>query len=244
MTYYGRFWLGCLLILLSACSAVGSAPNTSATIQAEQTEFVGESTQIASTLRARGTEVMVTAAYAETYVAISDGVNRQLAATMRALIPPTQQVVDTSGEVTPGLIPRPGELATQAPNMAGSSETTVSADLPNMLTEVGAASGVNESDGCTATRQDTFRTNDQVIYATARVLNPVSGTTVSASWAYAGYRFFESSSFTIQTNESALCIWFYIEPSDIQFSPGNWSVRFTFDGVAQEPGVFFSIVQS
>jgi hypothetical protein len=211
-------------------------------MQAEQTEFVDESTRIASTLRVRGTEVMETAAFAETYVANADGINRQLAATMRALIPPTDQVIDTSGEVTPGLIARPGEFAaaTQAPSMPDAVET-VSPDTPNVFTQVATAAGVRDSDGCAIAPQSEFSTNAPEIYITARVLNATAGTTVTATWSYEGEQVFQSPSFTIEADDPDFCVWFYIEPVDVTFSAGSWSAQFVVNGQPQQPAASFTI---
>jgi hypothetical protein len=242
MKSYGKLWFCWLLFVLCACSAVGNAPNSGATMQAEQTQFVDESTRIASTLRVRGTEVMATAAFAETYVMNADGINRQLAATMRALIPPTDQVIDTSGLVTPGLIARPGELAaaTSAPN-APEAAGTVSADSPNVFTEVATAAGVRDSDGCATAPQSEFSSSATEIFVTARVLNATAGTTVSASWAYEGEEVVVSPSFTIEQDDPDFCVWFFIEPVDVTFSAGSWSVQFVVNGAPQQPPASFVI---
>ena len=93
MKHYHKILLLLIALCLSACS--GNTGDNNATLQAEQIAFGLEATQIAVTLRAQGTQVMATAAVAETYAVNMEGINRQLAATRRALIPPTQQLVNS-----------------------------------------------------------------------------------------------------------------------------------------------------
>lgn len=237
---YGTLGLCSLLICLGACNALGSA-DTRATLQAEQTAYIEESSRIAETLEARGTEVVATARAAETYVANAEGINRQLAATLRAVNPPTQQVVDTSGQVTPGMIANPGELsaATSIPATPVGG-TAVSSDI-NMLTEVNMATGIRQSDGCANDAQTQFPASATSIYLTARVMNATAGTTVSAEWLYEGQLVVQSDGFTISEDAPDFCVWFYIEPTDAPFSPGSWSAQFVINGVPAEPAALFTI---
>jgi hypothetical protein len=238
---YWRIALCGLMICLGACNAFGSV-DTRATMQAEQTAYVEESTQISGMLNARGTEVVATARAAQTYVANAEGINRQLAVTLRAVNPPTQQVVDTSGQVTPGMIANPGDLvAATAIPVATTSGTTSAVSDVNQLTEVQTAAGVRDADGCANSTQIQFSTGATSIYLTGRILNATAGTIVSAEWLYEGQVVLQSQGFTINQNEPDFCVWFYIEPTDVAFSPGNWSARFLINGGAVEPSASFTI---
>jgi hypothetical protein len=237
---YSSIGLCSLMICLGACNALGSV-DTRATTQAEQTAYVEESTQIAGTLNARGTEVVATARAAETYVANADGINRQLAMTLRAVNPPTQQLVDTSGQVTPGMIANPGELAAATILPATAVGTPPAASDINRLTEVQTAPGVRDADGCSNGAQTQFSTGATSIYLTGRILNATAGTMVSAEWLYEGQLVVQSAGFTINENDLDFCVWFYIEPTDVSFSPGNWTARFVVNGVPVEPSASFTL---
>ena len=230
MRYYIKFAFGCFLLCLCACSSAGSNPG-SGTLQAEQTAFGNESTTISQSLRAQSTQVMGTAVAAQTYIANIEAINRQLAATRRALIPPTDQVIDRSGPVTPGLIADPGEFmpssSATAPANGDGQGSTGSA---NEFASVGTASGILEADGCANGMQSQFASSSPAIYLTARILNAVGGSSVGAQWLYEGQVVLESSSFIISEDDPDFCVWFYIEPADVEFSPGSWSAQFVLNG--------------
>jgi hypothetical protein len=208
---------------------------------AEQTAYVDESTQVVATLNARGTEVVATARAAQTYVANVDGINRQLAVTLRAVNPPTQQVVDTSGQVTPGMIVNPGELsaATAVPVTHDGGAPVVNG--VNSLTSVSTAAGVRDSDGCANGTQTQFTAGATSIFLTGHILNATTGTTVSAEWLYVGQVVVQNESFTITQDDPDFCVWFYIEPTDAPFSAGSWSARFVINGAPVEPAAAFTI---
>jgi hypothetical protein len=239
MKHYGKLGLCGLLICLGACNAIGSV-DTRATMQAEQTAYVEEGTRIAGTLEARGTEVVTTAVAAQTYVANVDGINRQLAVTLRAVNPPTQQVVDTSGLVTPGMVVNPGELSVPAP-ISATQSAGASGDNTNVFSEIGTAARVRQADDCADGLQSQFSSGDTQIYVTSRVLNARSGTVVIAEWYYNGQLVTPSEPFTIPRDDDDFCLWFYIEPTDAPFSPGDWSAQFVVNGVAIQPVATFTI---
>lgn len=240
MSYYRKLVTGALLLLLCACSGANSG-DVAGTMQAEQSLFVQESTAIAQTLRARSTQVASTAAAAQTYAANVEGLNRQLAATRSALIPPTQQLVERSGPVTPGMIATAGEALTSGVSTPPPSQNGSATAAPNQFTEVATAAGVRESDGCANGTQSQFTTNAPEIYLTARVLNVTAGSVIGSSWTYEGQVVFTSGSFTVPEDDSDYCVYYYIEPSDVAFSPGTWSAQFLLNGSPVGSAATFSI---
>jgi hypothetical protein len=134
------------------------------------------------------------------------------------------------------MVVNPGELSvsTQPPNLI--TPTGI-----NQFTQIGTAAQVRESDGCASGLQSEFSSNSPAIYITARVLNAVAGATVGAEWIYEGNVIFQSSSYSIPEDDDDFCLWFYIEPTDVQFTPGNWLARFTLNGTAVEPTASFTI---
>lgn len=120
----------CLIVLLAAvsimgCSALGATDETRPTIEAELTDLVDEATSLAATQASYGTQTNATAIAAATYVANLEGVNRGLAVTLRAAVPPTQQIVLDSAPVTPGMnAPMEGFLMQQLVATEGGEQFT------------------------------------------------------------------------------------------------------------------------
>ena len=233
-------WLALLLLLAvvgSACSAL-TPEDPAATLQAEREGYIAEATSIAQSAQAQATEVQATAVAAQTHVAAMEGRNQQLLATLRVVLPPTQQIVNSSGVVTPG------SMATQAPGgIAAPTQPGASGDVPAntdgslgdmRFTQVGTASSVRDSDGCAVALEYSFPANIQRIYITTRGLNVKAGTQMHVEWDYQGQST-HTEDWTVPTDDSDFCTWFYIEPTGDQFASGNWSVSLTANGVPVDP---------
>jgi hypothetical protein len=234
MKTFRRITLSFLLLvslwIISACGAL-SGVDTAATLQAEVTEFALESTGIAETHSAQATGAFQSAERARTEVVYVDGINQQLAVTMRAALPATQQMISDQAIVTPGMnAPLPGQF-TPTPNLDGGQ--IASNGGSNQLTEIGVALAVRESDDCADVLQTQISASSARIYATTRILNALNGTQVSAAWNYAGESVYSNTPFVVPRDDDDFCLWFYIEPTDVAFTPGDWSVQFVVDGVAQ-----------
>lgn len=222
------------MLLISGCGALDGSDQRG-TLAAEATAALDEATTIARTLTWRTTEVAATAAAAATVIYQLDGVNQQLAVTMRAAIPPTQQVVLDTGPVTPGYNePLPGEWTpTPPPGSVTSPEVPGATSAPgtsNQLTAVGPALSVRDSDGCAVSLQTSISASSSRIYATTRILNATAGTSVQAAWSSGGQVVFSNTPYTLPSDDADFCVWFYIEPADVTFAPGEWSLQFLING--------------
>lgn len=244
---------GAAVLLMGACTGLDPNVLNPATMQAELTAIADEETRIAEAGTALRTQVAATAVAAETYVVRADGVNTELVRTMRAVMPPTRQLVDTSGGATPGLNAplSPADAAFLTPNAPGTmADTAAMAGAPapipgdpsarNQLTEVGVSLDVRESDGCAADSTTQFSAAVPRIYATARALNIVGGTSLYVAWSYEGASVSQSSVYTVPSDDDDFCIWFYLEPTDAALSAGAWSVQFFIDG-APGPTANFAV---
>lgn len=209
---------------LSACTAFGST-DARGTAQAEVQAFGQESTAIAQAAIAQGTAGMQTAVFARTEAAIVEGINVRLAETMRAVMPPTQQIVNSQGAVTPGMnAPLPGQF-TPTPGMGTAGDGT-----SNQITEAGMALAVRDSDGCAQQVLSQVSAQAPRLYATARVRNALASTQVSVSWLVSGQVVYTNSAYTLPQDDPDFCLWFYIEPVDVSFAPGDWAVQFLLNG--------------
>ena len=86
------------------------------------------------------------------------------------------------------------------------------------------------ADDCVDTPQSSFsQAATNSIYVSAMARNKPAGVTLQSIWSYSGderVRFDYTPDFHIQEN----CIWFFIEPSDTEFTPGEWRVELNVNG--------------
>lgn len=357
------FVLFCAIICVSGCSALGGTDESRPTIEAELTDLVDEATRLAATQASSGTQTVATAAAAATYVAGLEGINRGLSVTLRAAVPPTQQVVLNNAPVTPGMnepmagflmeqmvateggeqfagtisasnsavridatfaagetafiaavatsgdldtvltiydrvgnvlaqnddfnfqeslnsglsftAPNSGvyilevsrfqgaagttsgsfvlsisrgrtdapTLAVQAPPQGGAPQppATGSDGSQNQFTQIATAAGVRDTDGCASSYTTSFSVGASRIYATTRVFNIRAGTNVYVQWSFDGQVVSTSETYTVPQDDPDFCLWFYLEPADAPFQPGNWSAQYYANGVAQNPPAAFTM---
>ncbi len=196
--------------------------------------MMAEATTLRQTLEAEANSVEATAVAAETYVMLREGVNAQLLATMRAVIPPTQQIIQQFDSGTPGL--------NQAPGLPGvSGETTTVDGSGTQFTQSVTTDSVNENDGCAIGNRSSFTTSDARIYVATRAFNITAGTAMSAVWSYEGTVVYDLDAFTVSENDDDFCLWFYVDQESVTFSPGSWSVQVLANGQTIDSAVPFTI---
>lgn len=235
--------LGALLVIAaSACSAL-TPENPAATLQAQRSSLIDEATSIAQAAQVQGTQVAATAVAAQTYVALMEGRNRQLIATMQVAFPPTQAVVQNNGPSTPGQMATTAPLGSfdEATPPAQGSESGASGSLGDtQFTQVLTASSVREADGCADVLSTSFPADVQQIYITTRALNVKSGTEMRVEWYYEGQMTY-TESYTIPSDDDDFCMWFFIAPTDTVLSAGSWSVTLLANGQAVASPANFTV---
>jgi hypothetical protein len=207
-------------VFLGGCQAFNQA-NTAATAQAENTLYASEKMAIAQTSVAQRSSVMATAYAAETRVIEVSNVNRQLLATARAGETPVDREIA-------------GSLALGTPEAAGEGR--------RWFVKTGVAEQVRESDGCV---EDTdvvtrFSPTASRIYATFRAFNIGAGTPLAVAWSYNNEVVWEES-FNLAESAAQICLWFYIDPTVVEFTPGSWTVALFADGFQLEQPMAFRI---
>lgn len=151
--------------------------------------------------------------------------------------------------VTPGApIPtRPIEnVAPQQPNTNPTSIVTdalvTGTALPGAsLYNIVTTDGVGSND-CALGTVSTFSSTTEQIYVVATAANIPPNTRLTSQWYQAGAEvvFHDfTPDFTIEQN----CIWFYIDQTDIAFTPGNWSVQLSINDTPVGSPVAFSITE-
>ena len=226
------------------CSAL-SSEDIPGTVAVESTAYAAEATAMVLDLQAQGTAIYATAVYAETYVTQMDGINRQMVATLRAAVPPTQQVVqgrDTSQPLISGLEGVPLEAMpddTQAASGAGAGSSSGITEFQPVQT----ASSVRSSDGCADVLANEFSVDTPIIYATARAFNMRAGTDMNVEWSFEGQVVY-SWQFVVDVDDADYCLWFSMTPQDAPFTPGDWSVRMLANGAPLPSPANFRIVEA
>lgn len=214
-------WLVPLLALaLTGCGAIQPA-NTGGTLDAQNSGFVAEATNLAATAAAKTTEVWLTAVWSGTYVYTHDQINLKLLATVRANDPPTQQIiainptgpVGVAGPVTLGAPEAPVDGATVP---AGPTSDATGTQFTDTVT----TSAVRESDGCADGSQASFPATTARIYVVTKALNIRAGTQMGVEWRQAG-QVVDSQNYNIPQDQPSLCVWFYLD----SFTPGDWTVQ-------------------
>jgi hypothetical protein len=228
-----------VVVCASACSAF-TPENPAATLQAQRSSMIDEATGIAQAAQVQGTQVMGTAVAAQTYVALMEGRNRQLIATMQIAFPPTQAIIQDDGPSTPGQMATPAPLGSFQEATPPPQDTSGGSLGDMSFTQVGTAASVRDSDGCADQLSTSFPADVQRIYITTRALNVTNGTQMRVEWFYEGQLTF-SEPYTIPADDDDFCMWFFIEPTGETFSSGSWSVTLYANNVAVAPPANFSV---
>lgn len=205
--------------VISGCQVL-NAPNAPATLSAQNTVFAAEATSIPRSLEETAVALAGTASVAETNVAEISSINRQLIATMNAIVPAT-----AAPQVAPAPIFEEGQM----------SEAT-----SNSLVELAVTGRKRDSDGCADGTQSLFAVDTPIIYATTRAPNITAGSVVAVEWKYQD-QIVGSGSYTLSRDETNFCIWFPLDPARNPFTPGSWSVQFSVNNNLVGPTVFFTI---
>jgi hypothetical protein len=220
------------LTVLGACQT----QEIQTTLEAGRTAYAVEAAAITVTTEARGTNVAATAQMAQTQVMQINSVNQYLLATVIAGNTPTLPVVPVVVDSSSSSMDTMGE-ATSVPSASGST-----GDLQGMqFTEIGTSAEVRDSDGCPDAFQTQFSSSAARIYVTSRILNLRGGTALSAEWSLEGTVVVTNTPWTAPQDESSICVWFYIDPATVTFTPGNWSVRLLANNTPIEPAANFTI---
>lgn len=205
--------------MCSACAAFNTE-DTYATLSAERVAFATESVLLREINLIERTEAAATMQAAEATMALSNGVNQQLLATLQRNVTPTPQL-ESIQQVD----------ARQAAEFEGR----------RLFFKTGVSDFVNPEDGCVVSPSLTFSVNTPQIYATAQAFNIEVGTPLDARWYYEEELVYEFS-FTTTRAYTEWCFWFDITPDLVEFRPGSWSVRLFADGFQLEEPMSFTMV--
>jgi hypothetical protein len=122
----------------------------------------------------------------------------------------------------------------------GSDPLVTGTALPEpSLYNIVTTDGVGSND-CALGTVSSFSSSTEQIYVVATAANIPPNTRLSSRWFLEGAEvvFHDfTPDFTIEQN----CIWFYIDQTDIAFTPGNWSVQLSINDTPAASPVAFTI---
>ncbi len=234
-----------LVIAASGCR-VFTAPDVPATLQAQNTAYVEEATQLAADFQTQQVAVRASAQAGVVTVAAMDSINRQLALTARAIVPntPERQIGIAPGAEAFSATQAPSDLSAivaATPPPGGAVVPTTVVDSP--FIDTGVSQGVRETDGCADQFVTQFAPTASRVYVNTRARRVSAGTLMAAEWSFAG-QLVAQDSFTISEDATDFCIWFFLDAARVPFTPGQWSVTLTANGSPVGPAVAFTISES
>ena len=225
-----------MLMLMGACGPGGLFEDSSQKATREAQDQINMQTlQFIETQAATLVSLELTADHANamgTQIVQLGAQNQSLQATIDAVYGGVQQQpvqpVPQAGQ--PGQALQPGAGTTPLFPQTGSSFTATPPQFTQSTgtayTQATTASRVRDSDGCAEDSVSTFTVESEQIYMVVAAQNVQSGTTFYTRWLRDSQLEFETVSWTPQENFDQICIWFYIEPADVIFEPGYWTVEF------------------
>jgi hypothetical protein len=139
----------------------------------------------------------------------------------------------------------PGNVQPQPPAAQPGGQTSGSNDLfpssaatptpptgGTVYLEATTATRVSDKDGCAEDSVTTFTPSSERIYMVVEAQNVKAGITYYTRWLYGGENRFETVTWVSDADYEELCIWFYVTPADMFFTPGSWQVQLIADQLA------------
>lgn len=259
-----KSWMLCLLLLsLAACG-------TNDSIRTLEVNHAAAGTQVADlrfTATVQAARALTTVDFVETRAALvatqSDFLESTIEATgISPAIVGTQRFIILGSSPTPlpspSLAPEASEEGGNVPQASPiSAEINVNFVTPTTLPSPTPSPDPNAfrietpytatgagNDGCGAGLTSSFTTTSPEIYVIARAYN-IEANTVSfeARWTRDGNPVGPVYDFTPDYDADELCIWFFVDPSDFEFTAGFYTVSIDVNGVASSNAVPFSIIE-
>jgi hypothetical protein len=212
-----------LALLLSACGAL-TPPDDSATMRAENAASIMEATTIAQSYATDEARIQGTAEAGGATIAAQSSINRQLILTERALIPPTP-------------VRQVGVAAQGVQNL---NSGTPDANVTQFI-NTGVATSLRKSDGCADSFVTQISEDAPMIYVNTKAVSIRGGTVMGVEWQANG-QLVAQETWTVPGDEINYCIYFYLDPARVPFTPGAWAVTLSANGQPIQPTVQFSIV--
>ncbi|PJF41298.1 MAG: hypothetical protein D6737_05250 [Chloroflexi bacterium] len=240
-------------LLAAACSAVG-ANDAERTAVAENESLKTRVAIINATATHEIDRVAITLEHAQTEVRNVVNQNQFLVATLLLRGTPTEGIIVTAANVVnlpATATPAPPSRIVD-PNATGEVNAVVSpvsaptpAGLPTVgaqpiLSQIVTATGVGDDD-CAVNQTSQFTSDTAEIYVVAVADNIVPGTQIASRWFRENVEV-AAFDFVPDFRIDDACIWFFIDQTDAEFTPGEWSVQLSINGGNVGAPMLFTIV--
>lgn len=237
-----------VVLLLAACSEGGAQQ----TLVAENAMLSTQIVDVRTTATYEADELKQTQEYIETIVPRANRLRDEISSTLQAAgIDVTQAAVQANPNftlATPPPVQSSGNSNAQSQQPVIVEGTTIypSAE-PNsgisgpatgptatvgepMLFNLVTSEGVGSND-CALSSVTAFSPDTAQIYIVATASNVTAGSTLTAQW-YLNDTLLVKQDFSPKDDINNNCIWFYAEPVDFPFTPGNYRVDLLINGNA------------
>lgn len=155
--------------------------------------------------------------------------------------PPPANPLQLTTPLAPTPVPiTPGLGAAGDPGGGGAAPNTTPNPNQPSVTNITVAPQVGPDD-CAVNPTTSFTVNDSAIYVVATANNITPGTTISTDWLVNGALAINYD-WTPDFEINGACIWFFIDQTEVEFTPGNWQVQFNINGTPQGQPATFSII--
>ena len=247
---------GCLMVgLMVACGSIVGPTAMESTLQAQNFDLSTQLALVRSTATVEMARMLVTVDVLSTESRELNAQRDRLVATLQGRGTDVGFIQSTlpDGQSLPqgisaelllgGLTPLPQAQQLGVTPLAGNlTPTPVATPTPPLLTrllEPTLATGVNNND-CASNSLTTFTADTPEIYIVTRALDLTAGSVVTARWTYEG-AIRGQYDITFDFDVSDACIWAYIDQTDFEFTPGNWTVALDVDGYNLVTPIAFTI---
>lgn len=228
------------LFLVSACQRQNEVELT---LVAQKLSLETQIAEVRQTATVDSERLQITVEYMGTLVSRAEQQRFELQATQIERTPdpagnPTGNQPLTTPFPTPGGTVVDNAALTPAPD----AEVTATPEDPGVpeLQNIVMSTGVG-SDDCAAGITSTFTTSTVEIYVVATAVNITPGTNIAARFSVAGQEI--RHDFTPDFEIDGNCVWFFIDQTDLEFRPGNWSVQLELNGAPASTPVAFTITE-
>ncbi len=145
----------------------------------------------------------------------------------------SQAGITTTPTLLPGTPTQPGvtplaDLVTATPERIPTTFSSPAPDQPRLVDpRLGTQIGANSD--CVDNPQTTFTPDTAEIYISVQVENAPAGTEFVSRWLLNGDEII-THSYTPDFPIDGRCIWFFVDQTEITFTPGNWTVEMLING--------------
>ncbi len=221
------------LLLIAACSD----NSVEQTLAVENAALSTQITDLRITATYQADELKRTEEYVKTAIPQVNRLRDELSSTLQAAGIDGTAIAQVQPNINYSLATAPATgQASSIPVAPPTNSTPDSLDLslPTLtvsqsgLFNLVLAEGVGSND-CALASTTSFASTTAQIYVVATAANITAGSTLGAQW-YMDSTLLTTQDFSPKDDINNNCIWFYVEPSDFPFTPGNYRVDLSIDG--------------